>query len=319
MCRRGTLTRAAPALGFLLFLATLVCVACSPKFRQVPDPEFIAHVRNPPFLEGDGPLVVIDEGHHNFHTAEGRYQSFAKLLRRDGFRVASRSGPFGTPPIDADILVIANALAAVNAGKWELPTPSAFAESEVGYLDAWIRDGGSLLFIADHMPFPGSGSLLAERLGILFINGYAFHDPSIGELLAFEAGGGLTEHPVTAGRRAVERVERVITFTGQVFRPKPEYIWEPLLVLPEKTTVLMPVRAGKFDDQTPRFSAEGLWQGALRRHGRGRIAVFGEAAMFSAQRIEGDNSSRAMGMNHPEAVDNPQFLLNVMHWLSGIL
>ena len=26
-----------------------------------------------------------------------------------------------------------------------------------------------------------------------------------------------------------------------------------------------------------------------------------------------------MGMNSPDAAQNPQFLLNVMHWLSGLL
>jgi len=26
-----------------------------------------------------------------------------------------------------------------------------------------------------------------------------------------------------------------------------------------------------------------------------------------------------MGMNMPEARENPQFLLNVMHWLAGLL
>ena len=48
-----------------------------------------------------------------------------------------------------------------------------------------------------------------------------------------------------------------------------------------------------------------------------RVAVFGEAAMFSAQLAGPDK--RQMGMNAPIASKNPQFLLNVMHWLSGKL
>jgi hypothetical protein len=51
--------------------------------------------------------------------------------------------------------------------------------------------------------------------------------------------------------------------------------------------------------------------------GKGRVAVFGEAAMFSAQ-LAGPKKS-PMGMNAPIAKQNPQFLLNVMHWLSGLL
>jgi hypothetical protein len=39
--------------------------------------------------------------------------------------------------------------------------------------------------------------------------------------------------------------------------------------------------------------------------------------MFSAQ-VSGA-ARRPMGMNDPTAAQNPQFLLNVMHWLTGLL
>jgi hypothetical protein len=44
------------------------------------------------------------------------------------------------------------------------------------------------------------------------------------------------------------------------------------------------------------------------------LAVFGEAAMFSAQ-LAGPQK-RPMGMNVPRAKQNCQLLLNVMHWLT---
>ena len=50
------------------------------------------------------------------------------------------------------------------------------------------------------------------------------------------------------------------------------------------------------------------------RHGQGRVAVFGEAAQFSAQ-ISG-TGARPMGMNHPNAPHNARFLLDVMVWLA---
>jgi hypothetical protein len=49
--------------------------------------------------------------------------------------------------------------------------------------------------------------------------------------------------------------------------------------------------------------------------GSGRTAFFGEAAMFTAQR----SGNERMGMNAALAEQNFQFVLNVMHWLSGIL
>jgi hypothetical protein len=45
--------------------------------------------------------------------------------------------------------------------------------------------------------------------------------------------------------------------------------------------------------------------------------VFGEAAMFSAQ-VAGPQRP-PMGMKDPAAPQNAQFLLNVLHWLSGSL
>ena len=50
--------------------------------------------------------------------------------------------------------------------------------------------------------------------------------------------------------------------------------------------------------------------------GKGRVAVFGEAGMFTAQ-LAGPKQ-RPMGMNAPEAKQNHQLLLNVMHWLTRV-
>jgi hypothetical protein len=81
--------------------------------------------------------------------------------------------------------------------------------------------------------------------------------------------------------------------------------------------VLLPTTAWRFSDTTTRASAEGMLQGATLRFGKGRVAVFGEAAMFSAQRA--GPARLPMGMNAPSAGQNAQFLLNLMHWLAGLL
>lgn len=56
-------------------------------------------------------------------------------------------------------------------------------------------------------------------------------------------------------------------------------------------------------------------QGAYMKYGKGRIVIFGEAAMFTAQ-LQGKNK---MGMSTKSASQNAQFLLNTIHWLDGIL
>jgi hypothetical protein len=89
--------------------------------------------------------------------------------------------------------------------------------------------------------------------------------------------------------------------------------------MPDDWQVFLPVEAGEFDETTPVISARGLVQGAVLHFGRGRVAVFGEAAMFTAQTWVRDGVTGQMGMNHPSAAENPQFIVNVMHWLSGLL
>jgi hypothetical protein len=103
---------------------------------------------------------MVDEAHFNFHTAEGRYQPFSELLRRDGYVVKPSRLKFSKVSLrDGQILVIANPLAERNRTDWSLPTPSAFSDEEIEAVRDWVKGGGSLLLIADHMPFPGAAYL----------------------------------------------------------------------------------------------------------------------------------------------------------------
>ena len=89
-----------------------------------------------------------------------------------------------------------------------------------------------------------------------------------------------------------------------------------MLVLRDGYQLLLPEVAFKFSERTPRISATNLLQGAVVYHGQGRVAVFGEAAMFSAQVVGPDK--RPIGMNAPDARENSRFALNLLHWLSAV-
>jgi hypothetical protein len=286
--------------------------------QQVADSAFRPVVGAPAYPDGGGPVVLIDGGHHNFHTVDGRFLPFAELLRRDGYAVRGSTGPFTAELLaDADVLVVSNALAERNLEEWTLPTPSAFAEHEIDAVEGWVRDGGGLLLIADHMPFPGAVVELAARFGVFVGNGFAFPPDSSGLVRFRRAAGSLRPHPISNGRAADERVDVVISFTGQAFRLAAEIDAYPLLVLEPGSILLLPVTAWEFSEQTPRIGAEGMLQGAALRVGAGRVAAFGEAAMFTAQL--GGPERRPIGMNFPEAARNGQFALNVLHWLTGLL
>jgi len=302
-------------------LAALFATGCASTPAgpgQRPDLEYQPPIVEPVFEMGTGPLVLIDEAHFNFHTAGGRYKTFAELLRRDGYVVRPHTGAFTEQSLaTARILVISNALSEDDSVEWVLPSPSAFTTAEIDAVEAWVERGGSLMLIADHMPFPGAAAELAERFGLLFINGYARLPSAPGPIAFTRTEGTLRPHPITNGRSPAERTESVVTFGGQAFRAHPDTVVEPLLVMGEGTEMQLTVQAGVVTATTPRFAAVGLLQGAVLHHGAGRVAAFGEAAMFSAQ-VSGVQRS-PMGMNNPDADENYQFLLNVVRWLSGNL
>jgi hypothetical protein len=298
----------------IAFVMILLFVG-QPFAQQVADTTFMPEIASPAYPEGEGPVVLIDEAHHNFHTAGGRYLAFARLLRRDGYLVRPSDQRF-TPGMlsEADILVISNALAERNVEDWSLPTPSAFDDDEIQAVREWVSEGGSLFLIADHMPIPGAAEKLADAFGLLFNNGFAIDSTQeSGTFIFRRSDGSLRDHVILDGRGPDERVDSVATFMGQAFRSVSPI--DPLLVLPRTAVLLMPVVAWEFSDQTPRLSAAAMFQGAVLRYGEGRIAAFGEAAMFTAQMA----GTERFGMSVPEAAHNPRFLLNVMHWLSGML
>jgi hypothetical protein len=299
-----------------LATTALFCItAAGANAQQVPDPDFNPPIPNPEFDPGEGPLVLVDAAHNNFHTADGRYGAFARLLERDGYVVGSNEQPFTRAVLSRGaVMVIANAIADENVGDWVLPTPSAFTDGEIDAVVDWVSRGGSLLLIADHMPIAGNAEALAAAFGLRFYNGFAFDEDGGGAVLFSRAAGTLRETPVSNGRHRGERVDSIATFTGQAFRVDPGVEAEPLLVLPDGYTVWLPEVAWEFSDATPRVSGAHLLQGALLRYGEGRLAVFGEAAMFSAQ-LAGPNRT-PMGMSRPEAAQNPQLVLNVIHWLT---
>lgn len=299
---------------FILFL-----LFASAHAQQVADTTFNPPIAKPAYSAGSGPVVMLDEAHFNFHTATGRYLPFAQLLRRDGYVVHASTARFDKESLGkGKILVIANALAEINSqGNWSRPNPSAFADDEISAVRDWVHEGGALLLIADHMPFAGAAEKLAAAFGIRFSNCFAtFVEQSRSSLFVFRRSDGtLIDHPIINGRTHEERIDSVITFTGSAFQA--ESGAQPLFVLDSSQVLLLPETAWQFAPETPRLSAAGWLQGATLKFGKGRVAVFGEAAMFSAQ-LGGPNRT-PMGMNSPRAPQNYRFLLNAMHWLSGLL
>ena len=305
-----------PASSPWLAAAVLSLLAALPALaQQVPDTTFTPPVTSPAFAPGTGPVVLIDEGHCNFHTLGGRFAPFARLVARDGFVPRSHAGPFTRAALDsARVLVVSNALAERNLEAWYLPVSPAFDTSEVHIVEGWVRDGGSLLLVADHLPFGGAAGDLAAAFGVLLSNGFAQDAAGQMNFMLRRGDGLLHAHPVTAGRGPGERVDSVKVLNGEAFRTSGPV--DTLLVMGPGSNLLLPEVAWLFSPLTPQLRADGMLVGAALTHGRGRVVVFGEAAMLTAQ-LAGPQRV-PVGMNAPEAVDHSRLVLNTMRWLAGV-
>lgn len=293
----------------LILLLVYCCISQSANSQQIADSTFSPIVRKPEYAKGKGPVITLDEAHFNFHTLDGRYKAFGDLLTKDGYQLARGTELFKEASLKKTrILAIANAL--TENDEWKLPTRSAFTAEEVAAVKKWVEGGGRLLLIADHMPFAGAATDLANAFGFTFYNGFAMKK---GIELFFRANGNLHSNAITNGRSKSELVDTIRIFTGQGFAvPKGATVFTSL---DTTYTVLMPEEAWEFDESTKRIPGEGLAHGAYLKVGKGQVVMIAEAAMFSAQLAGKDHSK--MGMNHPTAKNNPQLLLNIIHWLDG--
>ena len=297
---------------FAYCLCMVLCVACS-SAQQLGDTSFVPHIEKPTFDIGKGPVVKIDEAHHNFHTMNGRYCAFAEVLRHDGYRVKANTSEFNFDSLRAcSILVISNALNERNTEDWSLPTPSAFTDEEIEIVRRWVEDGGALFLIADHMPFPGAAEKLAAVFGFEFSNGFAFDTLKEGRDIFRRSDGSLRAHKITDGMEPSGRIDSVATFTGQAFGANREH--EAIIVFDSSYVVLLPEIAWEFDEKTETLPIAGWMQAATTKYGKGRVFVSGEAAMFSCQIGSGGSG---FGLTSPEAAQNLRYLRNIMSWLSG--
>ena len=183
--------------------------------EQVADPKFKPTIFHPAYTQ-NSPKILFDEAHQNIHTTNGRYKSFVELMKLDGYQVATNRHPFNFITLATyNILVIANALG-------NTLNSLAFNEQECLAVKAWVKQGGSLLLIADHRLFGAAATSLAQQFGVNLSNSFTVdaanydRETDIPSFLVFSHQNHLlTNYSVIQGRNESEQINRVITFTGQ--------------------------------------------------------------------------------------------------------
>lgn len=278
--------------------------------------------RAPAYPLGKGPVVLWDVGHHNFaRDADPKiFEALRAWISRDGYVVRPYDGRFDEAILcEADIVVIRKPLAAV---KWDLPTSSAFSDSEIEALLTWVAAGGALLLITEHMPFGGAVEELASAFDIRVINAFAVDAVPIGHLpwqsvdsasdfVFRRTDGSLPSHPVTNGRGDTERIDSMVTDGGTAFRFPPDA--QSLLTLPPSAIALLPQVTWEFPENTPRQPISGWSQGGVMLFRLGRLAIFGDAFSVWPPELIEPSTPDERGKQHP------QFTLNLFHWLSRLL
>ncbi|WP_440055448.1 DUF4350 domain-containing protein [Pseudoalteromonas sp. T1lg65] len=314
--------------SFKMCLFGLVLVgllACSDSSQDA-DPTFIPKNTLKSFSKENSPVVLVDEAHHNFLTASGRYKPFSQVLKSDGYTVRSTTSYLTLEHLkNADILVIANALDK-NRSDWNPPFTNAFNDEEVSNIKKWLHQGGSLFLVADHTPFPKVIENLTSELGFVFSNGHVGHamfhtdNNTLGahEITLRESKPTSSYYAPTSLVSMTENqsqflgITQVRSFGGSAFKPPKEAT--SLLTLGQSAVSILPEVPFEVTADTPRVSVASWSQGAVMRLGKGRVAVFAEGMMFSSQLDT--KTGNKIGLVSAGAEQNERFLLNVMAWLA---
>ena len=279
---------------------------------QKADPDFDATVINPTF-QVEHPKVLFDEAHYNFHTTEGTYSPFVKLIRNDGYLVFQNTERFQADLLEQyNLLVISNARGSNQSGTRDRP---AFTEAECGAVYTWVQSGGALLLIADHAPYGAAAEILSKRFEVKMSNCDTVdpvnHDEKTGfeGVLVFSRENGLLgDHPITRGREGGERINRVHTFNGQSLKG------------PDGCTAFLILSDTAIDvyGDGSRSSASGRAQGIAMEIGRGKVVILGEAAMLTAQITQVPFKKKMRSGISQTDIDNKQLVLNIIRWLSRL-
>jgi hypothetical protein len=298
--------------------------ACA-QVQQLADSTYTPTVAEAAFTTRH-PKILFDEAHHNFHTMDGRYQAYAKLMAADGCVLTPNKTPFSAATLKGyDVLVIANAMGDDPAsGTEESVAGPAFTKEEIEAVHAWVNGGGALLLIADHSPFGSAASAMSNRFGVDMSQGYAgdsLHtfSGSVTNIEFTRENKTLGDGPIMNGRSEKDRVNRVVAFTGQSLKGPAGST--PMMLLSEGSFDLpmaaLKLRADPGAMMKQATPAKGRCMAVALQVGKGRVVVQGEAGMLAAQLIvRPEHETIKFGMNQ-EGLDNQQYALNEMRWLAG--
>jgi len=311
----------------IIFISILLII-CSGEYCLIAQSKIVVSdsLYDPSFYEpeilfpiyplNNGPTIYLDEGHYNRHTygGLGNFIAFKKVLSKDGYQIVPFQKKFTVQNLqNVKLLIIPCAQNEKNLEpQWFNPTYSAFEPSEISAITSWVNSGGALFLIVDHHPFSGASRDLAIQFGITLYNGHA--EDTIRYPSYFNrVDNSLHSNLITNGRNIYERIDSILTFNGSAMKLPDNSL--PVLTFSDGWVQWLPDTAWKYN-HIKATSISGYSQGAFMKFGKGRLVIFADANMFSAQDTEWGGK---MGFIDPNAKYNYKLLLNIIHYLDGVL
>lgn len=300
---------------FTLFLCMILTNSIYGQWPMANDSTFRSEVKEPTYDKGAGPKILLDGAHHNFFIQWDFIKPFSDLAKADGYQAIVGNLRFTPDYLERfDIVMIITALPFDFTTKNEVKDESTFSEEEINNLYKWVNDGGSLLVFSEHAPFDQAINPLLNKFGITSSIGTTIdtgnYNKNIGRTgwIEFSNENGLlnNEHSIIKGRKASDRVNRLLTFGGSGLSGDG---FSNLLELSESSkNVMHGTGVGPI--------GKGHSQGLAGIIGKGRVVALGDSNGFTAMIFDNeDGSKQAAGMNLEE-YDWKQFVLNTLHWLS---
>lgn len=253
--------------------------------------------------------VIIDGAHNNLHKAYTGFKPLVLLLAKLGFSVSANESNFQNAVglSENTLLIIANPIASINRGRPFNPIHSAFSPEEISSIQHWVLKGGKLLLIADHMPFAGAMVDLAKAFEIEYVNGFVDATTDRWPPRTFYS----SNHSFNNSHKLFKHLDSISSFTGSALKLPVQAI--PLFRFSASDTIILTDTAWSFSPELARKSLGNYVQGGLMKYGKGKVAVFGEAAMFTAQTIIPQGIKA--GFNSEYAPQNIEFIKALLQWM----
>tara|TARA_B100000614_G_C14559289_1_gene496618 strand:+ start:2033 stop:2953 length:921 start_codon:yes stop_codon:yes gene_type:complete len=266
-------------------------------------------VENPSFKFNDGPLVMIDAAHKNFFVQSHLIKPLVDILLNDGYRVSFIDKTLTRENLNqAKILIIITALPFDFATRRSAAEMQTFTENELNEVQAWVKNGGSLLVFSEHAPFDQAINPLLKKFEIESSVGVTIdtlnYDKSYNSRMIVFKGENLNNsHPLVNGKY---EVKKLVSFGGSALSGEK---YDNILRLGNSS---LNVRHQTGNGPIGRGNSQGL----AGFYGKGKVVAFGDSNGFTAMIFDNEDGSKMYAGMNSKGYDWKNFVLNTFDWLS---